>query len=94
MKEKINKKIKDTICEIKGIKNKPQVTINYTFTDKLINEIKDQYKKIQNDNETENNELKQIKKLKNNKDIIIKPADKNLGTTIIEKEIYIKLFLI
>lgn len=67
----------------------------YNFTTKFLEHIADKYNDItkttiQQHNLT-HNERKALKNLKLNKDIIIKPADKNLGICIIEKQLYFNL---
>ena len=95
MKEKINKILTKKTLEIKGLNTKTKKITQFTFTNTLIENLKEKMIKPKEETKEEEKERKkeerQIKNLKNNKDIIIKPADKNLGTAIIDKNTYISL---
>jgi hypothetical protein len=85
-------KIKE-INQIQSHKPTPTPTPNFNFSKQLIQSGLQQLNTNMNKktyNLTAQQQLALLS-LKNNKNIVIKPADKNIGTTIIERETYIQL---
>jgi hypothetical protein len=88
--KKIDRLINKTIKLHTGIKQKP--THTYTLTQEIIKEIEKEHQNTQerNTNNLTIQEEKNLKKLTQREEVIIKPIDKNLGVAAIEKEFYIK----
>lgn len=68
---------------------KPYTTPSYKFTNEFIEKSSEYSKKLKNMNLCPSSNT--IEQLKNRTDIVIKPADKNVGITLIDKDIYIEI---
>jgi hypothetical protein len=73
------------IDEIKAL-NLPE-----TITKNIIEETQQTYEENKINPNLSKFEIRSINRLKHNKNIVIKPTDKNIGTAIIEKNLYIDL---
>ena len=76
-----------------SISHRPKKTPNYSLSKRIINEQLDLLDSLKAPppRNLSKNELEALKELKTNPDIIIKPADKNLGITVLSTTIYNEL---
>jgi hypothetical protein len=98
----INRLIKQLIIKDRSLTELPPAVPTkkcpqYTFTTKLIDTLTTQHQLINTTTAPTTNltphELLTLRHLRSNQNIIIKPVDKNLGTAVIEKGIYLRMCL-
>lgn len=88
---KVNKVIDKTLKEYKDIKREKQGS--HKLSKEIAEETEKQLEKLERKEETPNltkKEIEALNQLRRNKDIVIKPIDKNLGTAVINTNLYIE----